>query len=107
MKRFIVLMVLASVTFSANAQENAPKWTDNFKLSGYGILQYQGEDKEGNKHNEFNLRLMRLVLDGKIKDFDWRVQVQGTNNVGPGTPTVQLVDLYTEWVRHKEFRVRI
>ena len=36
-----------------------PQWVKNIKFSGYGILQYQGEDTEGNHTNSFNL--------------DWRV----------------------------------
>ena len=71
------------------------------------MLQYQGEDKEGAKHNEFNLRLLRMILDGKIGDIDWRAQIQGTNAKGPGEPTVQLVDLYAEWNKYKEFRVKL
>lgn len=84
-----------------------PQWVKNIKLSGYGMLQYQGQDPEGVESNTFNLRLMRAILDGKIGEFDWRVQVQGSNVKGPGEPTVQLVDLYTEWVKHKEFRVKV
>ena len=83
-----------------------PAWVKNFKVSGYGMIQYQGEDKEGGHHNEFNLRLMRLILDGKTGNWDWRVQVQGTNVRGPGEPTVQLVDLYTEWVKYKALRIK-
>ena len=84
-----------------------PQWIRNIKFSGYGMLQYQGEDTEGNHTNSFNLRLARLILDGKIGDFDWRVQIQGTNNTGPGQPTVQLMDLYAEWARHKELKIRV
>lgn len=84
-----------------------PQWVKNIKFSGYGMLQYQGEDKEGAHTNTFNLRLARFILDGKIGDFDWRAQIQGTNVKGPGEPTVQLVDLYAEWVKHKAFRVKI
>jgi len=104
MKRLLTL-VLVAFALTANAQDK--KWYDNLKFSGYGMLQYQAEDKEGGKHNEFNLRLMRMILDGKIGEFDWRAQVQGTNAKGPGEPTVQLVDLYAEWVKHKELRIRI
>ena len=96
-----------AIALTSNAQEQPKKWYDNFKFSGYGMLQYQAEDKEGGKHNEFNLRLMRMILDGKIGEFDWRAQVQGTNAKGPGEPTVQLVDLYAEWVKHKELRIRV
>ncbi len=84
-----------------------PQWVKNIKFSGYGMLQYQGEDTEGNHSNSFNLRLLRLMLDGKIADFDWRIQIQGTNATGPGQPTVQLIDLYAEWARHKEAKIRV
>ena len=95
----------------AEQQEKAtielPAWVKNIKLSGYGMLQYQGQDPEGNHSNTFNLRLARFILDGKIGDFDWRAQIQGTNATGPGQPTVQLVDLYAEWRRFPEFKVRV
>ena len=83
-----------------------PAWVKNVKFSGYGMLQYQGQDPEGNHSNSFNLRLARFILDGKIGDFDWRAQVQGTNAKGPGEPTVQLVDLYAEWRKYPEFKIR-
>ena len=83
-----------------------PAWVKNIKFSGYGMLQYQGQDPEGNHSNTFNLRLARFILDGKIGDFDWRAQIQGTNATGPGQPTVQLVDLYAEWRRFPEFKIR-
>ena len=83
-----------------------PAWVKNIKFSGYGMLQYQGQDPEGNHSNSFKLRLARFILDGKIGDFDWRAQIQGTNATGPGQPTVQLVDLYAEWRRFPEFKVR-
>lgn len=111
MKKLLTLALIV-ITMNAYAQENkkttieVPQWVKNIKFSGYGMLQYQGEDMEDNRHNEFNLRLLRLILDGKIGDFDWRAQVQGTSNAGPGNPTVMLVDLYTEWAKYKEFRVR-
>ena len=84
-----------------------PAWVKNIKFSGYGMLQYQGQDPEGNHTNTFNLRLARFILDGKIGDFDWRAQIQGTNVKGPGEPTVQLVDLYAEWRKYSEFKIRV
>ena len=102
----LTTIALTLIALAANAQEKSTKWYDNIKFSGYGMLQYQFEDKEGDKHNEFNLRLARFMLDGKIGQFDYRAQIQGTNVKGPGEPTVQLIDLYAEWVRHKELRVK-
>jgi len=106
MKKLFLTCLLTLIAVSMSAQQDK-KWYDNFKLSGYGMLQYQGDDKEGSEHNEFNLRLMRLILDGKIGDWDWRAQIQGTNAKGPAEPTVQLVDLYAEWVKYKEARLRV
>lgn len=88
-----------------------PQWMRNIRLSGYGMIQYQTtyEDKyeeDDDESSTFNLRFLRLMLDGKIGDFDWRTQIQGTNVRGAGEPTVQLLDLYAEWTRHKAFRVR-
>jgi hypothetical protein len=114
----VVLMIGFSATASAEEQEvqNAqqekktlvelPQWVKNIKFSGYAMLQYQGEDKEGSHSNTFNLRLARFILDGKIGNFDWRAQIQGTNATGPGQPTVQIVDLYAEWRKYPEFKVR-
>ena len=121
-KLFWMMALMASMTMTANAetlpeveetqatQEKAtvevPAWVKNIKFSGYGMLQYQGQDKEGDHSNTFNLRLARFILDGKIGDFDWRAQIQGTNAKGPGEPTVQLVDLYAEWRKYPEFKIR-
>jgi hypothetical protein len=110
MKKLFTMALLA-LALTANAQEKTtvevPQWVSNIKFSGYGMLQYQAEDKEGSEHNEFNLRLARFILDGKIADFDWRAQIQGTNAKGPGEPTVQLVDLYAEWAKYKFARVKV
>ena len=105
-KKLFITCLLVITAMSVSAQQEK-KWYDSFKFSGYGMLQFQTEDKEGSEHNEFNLRLLRFILDGTIGEFNWRAQVQGTNAKGPGEPTVQLVDLYTEWVKHPEAKVRI
>lgn len=123
MKKLFTLALMA-IALTATAQEKSNKWYDNIKFSGYSMLQYQASDKYSNKvvthddgtketvavkdaDNTFNLRLARLILDGKISDFDWRAQIQTTNAKGPAEPTVQLVDLYAEWVKYKEARIRI
>ena len=112
MKKLMTLALLVAFALNVNAQENkkttieVPQWVKNIKFSGYAMLQYQGTDQEEAKTNSFNLRLARFILDGKIGDFDWRAQIQGTNAKGPGEPTVQLVDLYAEWRKYPEFKVR-
>ncbi len=120
MKRMAgLLTLLLAITICAAADDldtqntdgnegdgDVPAWVKNIKFSGYGMLQYQGIDKEGDHSNSFNLRLARFILDGKIGDFDWRAQIQGTNLKGAGEPTVQLVDLYAEWRKYPEFKIR-
>ncbi len=116
MKRhFIICILAAAFALTAGAQEQAqekkstievPQWVKDIRLSGYGMMQYQAEDKDEGKHNEFNVRLMRVSLSGKISDFDWLAQVQGSSNAGPGNPTVMLVDLYAEWEKYPEFRIK-
>ena len=129
LKKSLLLMMLMigfTSTISADEQEvqdvqkekekkkfELPQWVKNIKFSGYAMLQYTGQDPykvskdadgnpflEKNSSNTFNLRLARFILDGKIGDFDWRA-------TGPGQPTVQLVDLYAEWRRFPEFKVRV
>lgn len=106
-RKLFLVFALTFVAISVSAQEKPQKWYDNIKFSGYGMLQYQGQDQEDNESNTFNLRLARFILDGKIGDFDWRAQIQGTNLKGPAEPTVQLVDLYAEWRKYPEFKVRV
>ena len=118
LKKSLLLMMLMigfTSTISADEQEvqnvqkekekkkfELPQWVKNIKFSGYAMLQYTGQDPykvskdadgnpflEKNSSNTFNLRLARFILDGKIGDFDWRAQIQGTNATGPGQPTVQ------------------
>ena len=97
MKKVLFTMALLALAMNVSAQEKTtievPQWVKNVKFSGYGMLQYQGQDPEGNHTNTFNLRLARFILDGKIGDFDWRAQIQGTNVKGPGEPTVNILSL--------------
>ena len=123
----ILALCVTGFALTVNAQQEEkkkttielPQWVKNIKFSGYGMLQYQamdpykkGKDENGNpileknSSNTFKLRLARFILDGKIGDFDWRAQIQGTNATGPGQPTVQLVDLYAEWRKYPEFKIR-
>jgi len=109
----IMILCAAGLAATVNAQDNkkatleVPQWVKNIKVSGYGMMQYQAEDADGKEHNEFNLRLMRLIMDGRIGDFDWRVQGQATSNAGPGNPTFSLVDLFAEWNKYKEVRIKV
>lgn len=107
MKRLLSTIILASTTLLVCAQAN--KWFQDLKLSGYGILQYQASDKEGDKQNTFNLRQSRIALEGRAHDdFYYKIQMQisgnafDTNTSGSkNTLTVRLVDLFGEWQKYE------
>jgi hypothetical protein len=108
LKRGLFLTFTAAIVCTANAQTKLPGWINSIKLSGYGMTQYQYSGKDGAKANSFNLRLGRIMLDGRIKnDFFWRIQLQVNGNTSTLGSSPRLVDLYTEWQKYDFLRVKI
>ena len=104
-------MALAVLTLAANAQEKTTKWYDNLKFSGYGMVQYQASDQEDAENNGFNLRLVRMALEGRAhKDFYWKAQMQiNGNTYNPDNKSktdIRLVDLFGEWQKYEFFKVK-
>lgn len=107
MKKGFLMAVLA-ISMNAVAQDKQPSWFNNIKLSGYGMTQYQYNDQESAKANSFNLRMLRLSLEGKIKnEFYWKAQVQLNGNTSTLGSSPRVVDLFAEWQRHTAFKVKI
>lgn len=109
MRKLFLTMAAAFITIAVVAQEEkneTPEWLKSIKLSGYGIVDYQASDKVSDEQNSLSLRLMRLIVDGKTGDFDYRIQVQGSSNAGPGAATTSLMDLYAEWRKFDFLKVR-
>ena len=110
-KRILTLLFVSLVTIGTYAQEKKtielPAWINNLKLSGYGMLQYQGSDKEGAKENAFNLRLLRLSLEGRIQqDWYWKMQLQINGNISSLNASPRIVDAFAEWQKYKFFMVK-
>ena len=109
----IVTMMLALVTLATYAQEKKgttielPQWVKDIKLSGYGMVEYQGLDKYEAHENSFSLRLARLSLDGKISDFAWKVQMQINGNTSTLGSSPRLVDLWCEWQKYDFARIKV
>ena len=103
-------MALAVLTLAANAQEKTMKWYDNLKFSGYGMVQYQASDQEDAENNGFNLRLVRMALEGRAhKDFYWKAQMQINGNTydpDKSKTDIRLVDLFGEWQKYEFFKVK-
>lgn len=105
-KHLLAAMALLLST-AATAQEKAPTWINNVKLSGYGMVQYQASDKTNAKANSFSLRLARISLDGRIlTDFYWKAQIQFNGNTSQLGSSPRVVDLFAEWQKYTYFRVK-
>lgn len=105
----ILLAAVAIFTAGSNFAQEAKTspWFSNIKLSGYGLVQYQYSGQEGNKSNSFDLRLVRLSLDGRIaNDFYWKAQMQINGNTQTNGSSPRLVDLFAEWQKYPFLKIK-
>ena len=105
----IALMTVFTTTISAQEKKTIelPAWIQNVKLSGYGMVQYQGHDKENAHENSFQLRLVRLALEGRIQqDWYWKMQMQINGNTSSLNASPRVVDVFAEWQKYKCFMVK-
>lgn len=108
MKKILLAALAAVAANSSFAQENkTAQWFTNIKLSGYGLVEYQCSGQEGNEANSFDLRLVRVSLDGRIaNDFYWKAQMQINGNTSTKGSSPRLVDLFAEWQKYSFFKVK-
>ena len=102
--------ILASMLLLAtlSAQAETPEWVKSIKLSGYGMTQYQYSNQQNAKGNTFNLRLLRLSLEGRVSnDFYWKAQMQINGNTSTLGSSPRLVDLFAEWQKYDFARVKV
>ena len=107
MKKVLLAALLLGTTLSTQAQS---EWFQNVKFSGYGMVQYQASDQDGAENNGFNLRLVRMALEGRAHtDFYWKVQMQINGNTydpDKSSTDIRLVDLFGEWQKYEFFKVK-
>ena len=104
-KSIFTVLAAACMVASAHAQEN--QWFQNMKLSGYGMVQYQGSDQDEKESNSFNLRLARLALEGRAhKDFYYKAQMQVNGTTKDDNTAIRLVNLFGEWQKYEFFKVK-
>lgn len=98
---------MMGATLGAQAQS---EWFQNVKFSGYGMVQYQASDQDAKESNAFNLRLVRMALEGRAhEDFYWKVQMQINGNTydpDKSSTDIRLVDLFGEWQKYEFFKVK-
>ena len=107
MKKILLAALMMGATLGAKAQS---EWFQNVKFSGYGMVQYQASDKDGAENNGFNLRLVRMALEGRAHtDFYWKVQMRINGNTydpDKSSTDIRLVDLFGEWQKYEFFKVK-
>ena len=107
MKKVLLAALMMGATLGTQAQN---EWFQNVKFSGYGMVQYQASDKDGAENNGFNLRLVRMALEGRAhEDFYWKVQMQINGNTydpDKSSTDIRLVDLFGEWQKYEFFKVK-
>ena len=70
MKKIASLALAALALTSASAQENTPKLSvlSDIKFSGYVMSQYQYTGQDSKESNSFNIRMVRMALDGRLME---------------------------------------
>lgn len=108
MKKVVLAAVIACGFTMATAQIKLPDWLGNMRLSGYALTQYQASSQDDAKSNSFNLRMLRVALDGRIAgDFYWKTQFQFNGNTSTLGSSPRLVDLFAEWQHYDFLKVKV
>lgn len=109
MKKFASLALAALALTSASAQENTPKLSvlSDIKFSGYVMSQYQYTGQDSKESNSFNIRMVRMALEGRLmKDFYWKVQLQANGNTSDLGSSPRMVDAFAEWQKYEAFKIK-
>ena len=109
MKKIASLALVALALTSASAQENTPKLSvlSDIKFSGYVMSQYQYTGQDSKESNSFNIRMVRMALEGRLmKDFYWKVQLQVNGNTSDLGSSPRMVDAFAEWQKYEAFKIK-
>ena len=78
------------------------------KFSGFAMASYQATFQDGNNSNTFDLRLVRVSVEGHIRnDFYYKIQGQINGNTSTIGSSPRLVDYFMEWQKFDFFRVKL
>lgn len=109
MKKILaVALCLSTLTITSAQELKLPAWLNDIKLSGYGIIQFQYSSQENIKANSFNLRMVRVSIDGHLLNhFYWKAQIQFNGNTTNLGSSPRLVDLFAEWQEYNYLRLKV
>lgn len=109
--KFILGTLLLSGLYNgmaAQKKESKVNVVNDIKMSGYVMSQYQYSGQEGSESNSFNIRMVRLALEGKFFDeFYWKAQIQFNGNTSTLGNSPRIVDAFAEWQKYSAFKVKI
>ena len=106
-KRMLGAFAMSALVLAGNAQDSK-QWFSNIKLSGYALTQYQYSSQANSKSNSFNLRMLRMSLEGRIaQDFYWKTQIQFNGNTSTLGNSPRVVDLFVEWQKYKFAYIKV
>lgn len=82
------------------------------KFGGYIITHYKYDSREGANGGEgFNLRLLRLYVDGTVfRDFNYRVQMEVSGNPAGSEQSgasARVIDAFINWSHWKELGIKL
>ena len=109
MKILTSLALAALATISASAQDKKPQIQvlSNIKFSGYVMSQFQASDQEDKESNSFNIRMVRMALEGRLmQDLYWKVQIQANGNTSDLGSSPRMVDAFAEWQKYDAFKIK-
>ena len=114
-KHFFLLILLLGGSVAASGQtvaEQAKKdLVETSKFGGFVIGRAAFNDRDlstANKyHSNFDLRLVRGYVDGKVLDFQYKLQLEYEGYGGASEKGPHIVDAWAEWQKFKFFRVKV
>lgn len=119
----IALTFVASIAASAQEKENngsslskriTSDLVEKTKFGGYIIGKASANDRDlssSNKsHTNFDLRLVRLYVDGEILDFKYKLQAEMNGNTSSSNlnkeKNPRIVDAWVEWQKYKFAKIK-
>lgn len=109
MKKVLVSALCALLSLPMMAQEKKfLNVISDVKFSGFGQLQYQAVNSNGQNSNSFNLRIARFSVEGRIlDDFYWKAQLQMNGNTSTLGSSPRMVDYFVEWQKYPEAKIKV
>ncbi len=115
MKKNILLTTCLLAALGTSAQDNQKKWWQDIKqsttFSGYVVgratFNDQDLDSKNETHSSFDIRLIRVSVNGQVWDFKYGLQMEMSGVGGSsGEKGPRVLDAWTEWCKFGFFSVK-